>query len=139
MKYIKVGSSDLIPVVDVYAFIYESELGKTVLRIEVAEDVLSFDKIISLLKDTTETIEEYSETENPVITDDHTASETEIITELTNKYYNYCKDFKCNYNASKGTYFIEITKKSDAEVLAEQNESDTLDAYEALVDLYESI
>lgn len=130
-KYIKVGSmtEELIPVVDVYAFIYESEKGKTVLRITIKDDVKSFDELKNLLSKG-QTVYAFEKQEN-----EDAEQPSEIV--LTSEHYHYAKEYKCDYNADKGEFFIEITKKSDLELLAKQNEEDTLTAYAAIAELYE--
>lgn len=125
-KYIVVGdSSEYIPVIDAYAFIYDYGHGKTVLRIRVKTDVKSFEELEALFED------------GPVV------NMYEDSTEETNQYVhanvfeNFCKDYSCEYNSEEETFDIEITKKTDTELAIEANQSLTLDAYAAIAEVYE--
>ena len=129
MKYIKVESTsnELIPVVDIYAYIYESEKGKTVLRITIKDDVKDFNELKNLLSKG-----------HPIYAyEEQCENENEITISLAAEHLNYAKDYKCNYNAENKEFFIEITKKSDVELMVEQNKADTLIAYSAIAELYE--
>ena len=136
MKYIKVQSTqnELIPIVDIYAFIYESEKGKTVLRITIKDDVKDFNELKNLLSHGYD-IFVYEEQENNNNNLEGNISESTI--ELTAEHKNYSKEYKCNYNANNNEFFIEITKKTDVELMVEQNKADTLIAYNAIAELYE--
>lgn len=136
-KYIKVGSknAELIPVIDVYAFIYESEKGKTVLRIRVADSVKNFDELRALFSGDVP-VYAYEETIHD-LDEENGVYESKTVIELKSEHLHFCKDYKCDYSATKGEYFIEITRKTDSELLSEQNVSDTLIAYAAIGDLYE--
>lgn len=136
-RFIRVGSTDaeLIEVRDVYAYIYESEKGKTVLRLSIPETSKSFTELKDLLTNG-ETIYAYEQVETAV---ENVDGESEVVTEykLIGEHTNYAKDYKCDYSAEKGEYFIEITRKSDLEILTEENTNDTLTAYEAIAAMYE--
>ena len=137
-KFIKVGNSEeLIPVKDIYAFIYESEKGKTVLRITFDKATKTFQEIVDLLEGKDVAIEEHHMEDVTTMKEDESTT-VEQVCKLSNVYTNFCKDFKCNYNATDGTYFVELTKKTDTEILTEANQQDTLAAYMAIAELYEN-
>lgn len=137
-RYIKVGSidSELIPVNDIYAYIYESEKGKTVLRIKIPEYAKSFAELKTLFSNDSP-IYAYEDVAKTTKAEDG-SSVTETVVELNAEYFHYCKDYKCAYSISNSEYSIEITKKEDIEIEAEQNIADTLTAYTAIANLYEA-
>jgi hypothetical protein len=125
-KFIRIGSidSELIPVIDIYPYIYESEKGKTVLRITIKDNIKTFEELKILLS-TGNSIYEYVKEEDP--------EEIKLMAE----HNNYIKEYKCNYNSDKEEFFIEITKKSDVEMLVEKNSEDIQLAYIALTEINE--
>lgn len=136
-KFISVDHGNtLIPVDNVYSFIYESGEGKTVLRISVPEDVMTFDT----LKDTftnpelTE-IYMYENVEIQVPSGDDSYGTPSI--KFVNIFTNYTKDYTCRYE--DGVYHIEITRKSKIELVADQTAALNLDFAMALAGLYETM
>lgn len=124
-RYIKVGSSEeFIPVKDIYAFIYEGGSGKTVLRITLDAATKSFEQLHELLG---------AGVDQVIISYEDTPDGNK---DILDEYTHFCLDYKCNFGS--GEYFIEITKKSDAEIAIDENINITLDAHEALIALYEN-
>lgn len=132
-KYITIGSSEeKIPVNDIYAYIYESGEGKTVLRIKVDASVKTFDELNNLLN-----TGENKEIKAYELEESGDIGNSEPVYKLLSSYTNFYLDYKCDYASSKNEYSIEITKKSRIEIIADENQANTLDAYEAIVALYE--
>ena len=130
-KFIRVGNSEeYIPVIDVYAYIYDHGDGKTVLRIKMDASVKTFDQLMALFgSGVDQTITSYESSMQD--TDDN---EPKMI--ALDRYDHFCLDYKCNFSSTE--YFIEITRKPDIAIMADDNATAVLDAYSALADLYES-
>lgn len=138
-KLIKVGTEDqFIKVKDIYAYTYDAGNGKIVLRATLDANTYTFEDIKRIFdgRDIYEynviSIDNFIETN---INDPSFIPELRII--LSNEYHNFCKNFECSYAAVTNDWNIEITKKLDEEVLAENNANEILNAYEALVAVYE--
>lgn len=134
-KYIKITENgEMIPVSDVYAYTYDSGLGKQVLRLYIKPTTKTYDELFLLLNSgTAPTILEYWDIE-----DDAGQVTNQLITEHT----YYCKDYKCAYNGSSDypdEYAIEITRKSAAEIKSEQNTATVQDINLALASIYETV
>lgn len=57
---------------------------------------------------------------------------------IISTHTNFCKDFAFKYSKENAEYTISVMKKSDAEILADMNQEDTMNAYTAIADLYEA-
>jgi len=122
-------TSNYIPVEDIYAYTYDTGSGVTVLRLYVKEDIMNFEAIKNLL--TSDNIIDYYEK----IESDGTNPERY---EFRLRFEHFCNSFKSTYSADEGVWFAEVAKKTDAELLVEQNSADTMVAYEAIAALYET-
>lgn len=131
-KYIKINNaSEFIPVKDIYSFMYENGAGKTVLRIIFDAAVKNFDQLLQLLG----TGEDQVITSYEAIINRDAEGNTETVYNILDEYKHFCLDYKCNFGNNE--YFVEITRKSDVAILVDENANSTLDAFEALVALYE--
>lgn len=131
-KFIKINNTEeLIPVKDIYSFIYENGAGKTVLRIIFDAAVKNFDQLLQLLG----TGEDQVITSYEAIINRDAEGNTETVYNILDEYKHFCLDYKCNFGNNE--YFVEITRKSDVAILVDENANSTLDAFEALVALYE--
>ena len=139
MKYITVGNNEtMMPVLDVYAFIYDYGDGKTVIRCTLDASKYTLDDIKSIF--TGDVIKIYEDSTEML---DSNSSEADIkdksIKHYKLSYNNFCKDLKSTYNDTDGTWAIEVTQKTDTEILNEDNKSMMLDGYEAIAALYEAM
>lgn len=131
-KFIKINNTEeLIPVKDIYSFIYENGAGKTVLRIIFDAAVKNFDQLLQLLG----TGEDQVITSYEAIINRDAEGNTETVYNILDEYKHFCLDYKCNFGNNE--YFVEITRKSDVAILVDENANSTLDAFEALAALYE--
>lgn len=153
-KYIKVGTGDIFPVEDVYPYIYESGNGRQVIRIIVDPAVKTYQELFDMFNTGNFPIEEYWDEEQVVevpaegttadgAAADESTHKTKTVTAKVKKseHTYYCKEYKCSFNTEDhfpGKYFVEITRKTQSEITAEENQS-AIDANSmAIADLYES-
>lgn len=133
-KYLVVGDSDeLIPVIDAYAFQYDYGTGRLVLRVTIDADVKSFDELRALFSEDV-VIKEY---EDQVVSDDDAELPT-IRRSLIRSFEHFCKDYTFDYDSSTNRFNIEVARKTDTELEVETMESETIDGYVALAEIYES-
>lgn len=138
-KYIKIGSEEVMPVCEVYSYIYDSGTGKQVLRIIVDPAVATYDQLMVKLKDTKEVIGEYwdeevRDLESGIITGSNKVLKTE--------HKNYSKDYRCYFNYSEDypdKFFIELTRESQEEIQTRVNQENLNATGLGLVDLYENL
>lgn len=137
-KFIKVGNDDHFPVVEVYPYIYEGGVGKQVLRIVVDPMVKTYDDLFRLLSDNTLPISEIWEEETPNMEDPQHPVK---VLKLKAEHTGYSKNYKCSFNGDDdfpNQYYIEITRKTAAELLAESNQLLIDSNNQALIGLFES-
>lgn len=155
-KYIKVGTGDIFPVEDVYPYIYESGNGRQVIRIIVDPAVKTYQELFDMFNTGNFPIEEYWDEEQVVeapaegttadgatTTEGNPSTVKKPVTVQVKKseHTYYCKDYKCSFNTEDHfpeKYFVEITRKTQSEITAEENQS-AIDANSmAIADLYEN-
>lgn len=137
-KFIKVDGSEVYkPVMDLYVYTYDGGNGKTVLRAKLDASIYTLDDIKQLFNG--QCIYEYTaqSTDNVTLTGENSTGGGCVFI-LTNEFINYSKDLTCNYSAATNMWELEIGKKLDEEVLSEKNAEDLLNAYEAIIYLYEA-
>lgn len=138
MKYIKFGRNEsLFKVNDIYAFTYDYGEGKTVLRCSMDASTLPFESVkdLFLSGDTVYVYEDKTELINNKCT---TAEVKEYRTkQLILEFDNFVNDYKCAYSASNNTWDIEITKKSETEMIVEENNNILLDGLECIAMIFE--
>lgn len=139
--YITVGeSNEKIPVNDCYSYMYEdSENGKTVLRIRIDPSIKTFDQLKTLFT-SGEVIRHYVDDSSvPEVHDPSIPSTSDMVTEtrLQGEHFNYCKEYKCNFDAAKNEFSIEITKKTAEETLLQENADQIANTMIALTELFE--
>lgn len=134
---IKIDSDDYKPIVNIYPFTYDGGNGKLVLRASLDADIYTLADIKRIFDG--RRIQEYTvqyDTVKNESTEEYVNSNTPIFI-LINEYVNYSKELKCEYSATTNLWEVEVGKKLDEEILAENNAADIANAYDALISLYE--
>lgn len=136
-KYIKVGDREIMPVVDIYAYIYEGGIGKQVLRITVDPGVAAYEELFEMFNGNNLPISEYWE---EIVQGED--GELHPVRTLKTEHLYYSKNYSCSYNTDsdiRDVFSVEITRKTAAELQAIRNQS-SIDATNlALVGMYEMI
>lgn len=140
-KYIRVGSTstELIPVSEVYAFIYDGGLGKKTLRMYIDKKIKGYDELYLLFNDGVDkVIYEYNDIENEETGE---VIESEV---LQHVYEHFCENYSCCYNGGENYldypdhFYIEITQKAPEKLEAELFSEKIAESNVALASIYES-